>query len=334
MSAPLISVSDFSMFSSKDLSRQKPSKSIESWQDAGTVYQALALTISDTILSSPFSASQPGITKLIKAFFNRYPETLIQPVGMPFNDFKCMLQTAEQRPILIAKLSETLYSMTIEGIFQHPTRYHEFALPSEKREYPAHWIATSAPAVIADFLNLSICVSTIEAGKSLPASMTYEPPNAYKKTLHLRERHGRYAAGIIHKDLFQAILPAPTLPEPNQRIFAQLIERLEVEISQTLRKFNRIYNRMARMVDAGELSKEFLLKLYLENLSFQRLHGGTQAFFDSIHIEEADHSVHMMQELLHAIARMISLGDLEEGLIFTQIEMMDEPHEATRLMMI
>jgi hypothetical protein len=295
----------------------------------GTVYRSLAIAISDAVLSSPFSASQPGINKLLNILFKRHAIFPLSSSGNFFSDFKALLQDNRYIEKLIDSLSETLYHLTLEGLFQQPTHYHQFALPQETREYPAHWIAKSAPAVIADCLGLSIQLSSVASGKPLHASTSYEQLAddkkkvllGYRKTLYIRERHGHYYAKVQHKALFEQLPLMHTQPQSDAPLFNKLITRLQTEIELTLQKFHRVYDRMSVMVTAGELSKEFLLQLYLSNLSSHRLNG-TQDFFDSIHIEEAEHQAHMIPELLHVIARMISLGDIDESLIFNQI---DEP---------
>lgn len=287
------------------------------WKVCGNVYLALAVAVCDNILSSPFSASQVGVNKLLKAYFNRY--TIFNPNGTDssWSFFKSLI-LSDKVVNVCNQLAETLYILTLEGLHENVTRYHEFALPQERRQDKEHWIAKSAPSVISDILGFSIRLSIIASGRPLHASTCYEPKLGYRKTIDIRERHGQYAAKISNRDVFEKVLPVVNINNDGGELHKKLDEKFNVEIDSSLDKYNDFYQTALVMLHAGELNKSVLIDLYINNLC-PRLHG-TQAFFDSIHIEEADHQAHMVVELLDAFARQVALGDMHKTVFYEALQ--------------
>ena len=287
------------------------------WKPCGNVYLALAVAVCDTILSSPFSASQVGMNKLLKAYFNLYPIFNTNGVSSAWSCFKSLI-LSDNVASVCNQLAETLYILTLEGLYENVTRYHEFALPQERRQDKEHWIAKSAPSVIADILGFSIRLSIIASGRPLHASTWYEQKDGYKKTIDIRERHGQYYAKIDNPSVFAAVLPVVNISNDSHELHKKLDEQFTVAIESSLNKFNEFYQTALVMLNAGELNKTILIDLYINNLC-PRLHG-TQAFFDSIHLEEADHQAHMLLELLDAFARGVALGDFNKDLFYEALQ--------------
>src|SRR3990167_68472 len=285
----------------------------QKWKPCGSVYLALAVAICDAMLSSPFSASQAGINKLIQIYFRRHPIFNAPGKDTLWSSFKSLIMS-DKITIVCKQLADTLYALTLQGLHENVTRYHEFALPQERRQNANQWIAKSAPNVIADILGLSIRLSIIASGRPLPASTFYEQQNGYKRIIDIRERHGQYSAKILNWETFQAISQEDANPNEDKALRLRLEDKFNTEINASLRKFNEFYQSALVMLNAGEFSKSTLIDLYINNLC-PRLHG-TQAFFDSIHIEEASHQLHMMLEILDAFARLVALGDLSKDLFF------------------
>ena len=194
--------------------------------------------------------------------------------------YQIVQQYEADLPALLNAWAMTMFRLTMYGLQQHPTVYHEFALPPQRRDYPTYWIAKSAPAVTAHLLAWSFEVETSASGRPLYAKMCYKPNHAPLQAMPrsiLKERHGYYYAGVKSPKL-QAILLASEAQQYDDPVeISKLLPTLYQENQAILEKFQKAYRRLASMVTAGEMTKDTLRQCYIKSLPQQRFHG-TQAF--------------------------------------------------------
>lgn len=268
-----------------------------------TVYEALAVALCDVVRTQALL----GVSRAKK-------------LNSILGKIKTSMQTSPAE-VLIPQIAKELYSLTLDGLKQHPTRYHQYALPPEERDYPSYWIARSAPDVISDLLGIDIHLKHVKSGKPLHAT-TINASKAACFSLKLQVRHGQYSALVKDSTYFSHPRPAHEFDNPDA--LPALSALLQTENEAILIKFRETFNHLSTMVEAGELTKEGLLELYIESIPTHRVNG-TQAFFDSIHIDNEGHQAHLIFELIHVLARLIAFGDIPKEALFQQIE---EPTEA------
>lgn len=286
------------------------------WIKGPSVYEAMSLSLCDACMTSTF-AYRKGLDLLMRIYFHLHPDVRPKGLNTASAQMKKLIDSTSSDK-LIPQLAQVSYHLTVHGLKEHPTRYHEYALPPETTD----WIAKSAAHVISDVLGLTIHLQEIASGKPLHASTLYQSEKD-GLALRLKVRHAQYLAQVSSESMeyFNSYLLREPVPVQfdDAGVIAKLLPILEAENEVILKKFVETYTRLLAHVEAGELTKEYLLNMYEESVSSHRLHS-TQAFFDSIHPHEEGHDVHLIHELIHALARLVALRDIDEQVLFRGLE--------------
>ena len=253
---------------------------------------------------------------------------------------------------LVQAAAYTLRQIAVTEMSTHPELYrgafverNEGTTPLDMR-MATTWIDESSIAALANALSISIEVQVVERGKTLPMRLRYNDLGAGTPPVVMQLQNGHYTPRVSLVERFTSvnsycgrtlqpvntIADDPDLPE----IYAAIAR----EDKRLVVAFDNAYDRLAVMVAAGELNKDDLLAMYVKGMvASDYLSGriahvciehGNQHFFDAIIRAQrgvqqesrpaGDNDRFIVDELVHALARAITIGQMSADNIFLPID--------------
>ncbi|WP_133128146.1 OTU domain-containing protein [Legionella nagasakiensis] len=312
-------------------------------------FRAVAAGLIDNFLSGhrfkPDLISK--VLKRHKTYFKEHRLDLV--LATPLEELRELTRRVPMAE-LIQKMAYTLRQMAVDELCANPARYrgafadkNEHTSPEMMRK-PSTWIDESAIAALSNTLGLPIEVRVVEAGKEVPMRLRYNT-EATNPGVVMQLRGEHYIPRVTQKEAFGLVKhkSAPHVEMEEVQSDPSLSEILAIiaeEDKQLCEEFASLKHRLMTMVAAGELNKADLLKLYVKGMpTSDYLQGrvkcvgteyGTQHFFEAITqaqkepeaivLTEEQYDEAMINELVHALARAISIGDMPEEQVFAQID--------------
>lgn len=226
--------------------------------------------------------------------------------------------------------------------------------PAKMRERDT-WIDESAILALSNVTKIPVIVQLVEPGKELHKSFKYnkESKEAIGSpiTLQLQEKH--YLPLVSHPEQFallnpnkanigpHRVHPAEPIKQPSQdRDMSEILAAIEQADKVLLKEYEDTLRRLELMVKNGELTQEDLFKIYIEGMKkSDYLQGrgdqvgiehGNQDFFkkavdraskgvEPVSMPEGNFNDQITKELVHAIARAISIGHLSHS-VYENVE--------------
>ncbi|MFA5960926.1 MAG: OTU domain-containing protein [Tatlockia sp.] len=312
-------------------------------------FRAIAVSMMDNVFTNP-RVNQELAKTLLALHTHYYGFKSAGRLLTAVEQLKERTKTPASRAQFIHELSYALRQVAVDELCAHPATYrsafvteHEGTSPATMR-LATTWIDESAIAALAKVMNVSVSVQVIEKGKELPLILHYnttiKTPSGSPVAIQLQGNHYCAAVNKQNKAFFSPLrtikteLPTPQLdvakndPE-SAAIFAE-VERVDKAL---LEEFTQTKKRLHAMVSAGELSKDQLISIYIKGMNRSdylqgRIQYGHQAFFAAIekaragHNEEAlafpkeNHDELVIQELCHALARAVSIGQMDPLFVY------------------
>lgn len=266
-----------------------------------------------------------------------------------------MVDSPAKMAEFIDKLAYTLRQIAVDEMVAHPEDYRgafvdnaEGTTPAEMRQQST-WIDETAIAALANALHVPITVKIVEPNKEIPA-MKYHGKEASQGVgevvIQLQAQH--YIPRVSQPERFQLVAnqPVPSL-EPNHEQskpdpeMPAILARIEAEDKRLLAEFDYYKSLLTNMVQYGNLNREQLISMYVKGMgSSDYLRGrirqvgleyGNEHFFAEIiaksqskpaiiTLGQGSHETLVIQELVHAIARAVSIGQLDAKLVLNMIE--------------
>lgn len=274
-----------------------------------------------------------------------------------------MVDSPAKMAEFIDKLAYTLRQIAVDEMVTYPENYRgafvddtEGTSPAEMRQ-PSTWIDETAIAALANALHIPVTVKIVEPNKEIPAMKYHgqaESQGVGEVVMQLQGQH--YIPRVSQPERFQLVANQPVPPiEPNPEQgkpdpeMPAILARIEAEDNRLLAEFDYYKSLLSNMVQYGNLNKDQLISMYVKGLgSSDYLRGrirqvgleyGNEHFFAEITARaqnrpaiiglsrEANES-QVMKELIHAIARAVSIGQLDSKLVLDMIE--NDSQENTR----
>ncbi|MDX1836334.1 hypothetical protein DIZ81_02115 [Legionella taurinensis] len=263
----------------------------------------------------------------------------------------------------IDKLAYTLRQIAVDEMVTYPENYRgafvdntEGTSPAEMRQQST-WIDETALAALANALHIPITVKMVEPNKEIPAMKYHgqaESQGVGEVVIQLQGQH--YIPRVSQPERFQLVANQPVPPiEPNPEQskpdpeMPAILARIEAEDKRLLAEFDYYKSLLANMVQYGNLNKDQLIAMYVKGLgSSDYLRGrirqvgleyGNEHFFAEITsraqnkpaiiaLNRESNESQVVNELIHAIARAVSIGQLDSKLVLDMIE--NDNQENTR----
>ncbi|WP_064088252.1 OTU domain-containing protein [Legionella feeleii] len=231
---------------------------------------------------------------------------------------------------------------------QHANEDRE-ATPERMRQETT-WIDESAIAALANALKLPIEVHVVTKNKELPMRLQYNASSDATPEVVMQLQNGHYIPRVSQPARFMNISEQQKNMGPLQPVtqsvqdppLSEILAKIAAEDQRLLEEFENTVNQLTASVIAGEVTKEELLEIYVKGMAksdylqgrvkYVGLEHGNQRFFEAIEsakpgakikavrLGSDSHDKQVVNELVHAIARAISIGQLDPGVVFAKIE--------------
>ena len=254
---------------------------------------------------------------------------------------------------LLQSMAYTLRQISVTEMCAHPEFYrgafvdrNEGTTPEDMRK-PTTWIDESSIAALAKAMAVSIEVQVVERVKSLPMRLRYnETSTDVAPAVVMQLKNGHYIPRVssncfsaVNTRLARTLSPV-TNGSPQDPSLTEIYSAIALEDKRLNETFESTHRRLATMVSAGELSKDDLLSCYIKGMaSSDYLSGrvahvsvehGNQYFFDAINrvqqtthkgsLRRGDYDQQITDELIHALARAMTIGQMSSESVFAQID--------------
>ncbi len=294
------------------------------------------------------------LKKLLRYYFRYYPQHQPEQAYLTAKERVEILMRNVPLPELINTMAYALRQMAVDTMVAHPGMYrgafvheHEETSPSDMRK-PLTWIDENALAALANEMDMTISVSVVGQQRELPLRLEYnrtENPSVGKPEIAIQLNKEHYMPKVHHPELFNPITQrqARQMNPANVAIadpdMDTILKNIKQHDQQMLDSYHATKKSIQSAVDAGELSKDELMGLYISGMSHSDylqgrvkqigLEHGTQDFFQTLETyqnassaekQPADHNDRIVKELIHALARAVSIGQISEDKLFISVE--------------
>lgn len=300
--------------------------------------------------------NQALLRKVLERHNKHYPLPFFQNMQTPSGYVKDLINSIKNKPESMNKFmhefADTIRQMTVDELCANPLSYpgafvgkNEGTSPQEMRKQTT-WIDESYIAAASHALQIPIKVKVVADGKEIPARLHYGQEYASHDKIVMQLQNNHYIPQIANPVLLeafkkQALQPAHPL-EPkveSQKAdpeLSELLKLIEAENTHLLKVFKDSVERLQKRVQLGELSKDNLLTIYIKGMNnsdylqgrvkYVGIEHGNQNFFNAIEntkrrqaiggLPNGSHDEQVTKELIHAIARAISIGQLNADDVF------------------
>lgn len=320
----------------------------------GDQFHALAAALMDVFKS--FSRTSDGFAKKILGqlcfYFPKYMNS--QPYLTPSERLNLLLKNCRTTE-LMDSLAYVLRQMAVDEMEANPLNYRDVyagfqdETPKNHLREPSTKLPRSCLHALADALGIMIHLSIVEQGKELGQKRVYSTdlhsPETFEVTLQQQDDH--YFPKIKDKAYFAyagqlALAPVkPAIQTGSMETIAE-IRRLIAEDNKRLAiAFEQTKKTLRSMVDAGELSKEQMMGLYVEFLPTQYSSADSMDFMGSsadifIHqpingVATARPEQHIVYSLIDAVAQWITSGQINADAFFNRLENLESKKSIAKL---
>lgn len=318
-------------------------------------FRAVAAGLIDQFLEHP-RKSPEWLSSVLAKHFVYFPDHRTTLPGLVTAAERMQQMINNVRLKLIPALAFTLRQIAVTEMCEHPELYrgafvlqNEGTAPALMRK-PTTWIDESSIAALAKALSIPIEVQVVDRLKILPKPLRYHNVGGGAQPIVMRLQDGHYTPRVHHKDFFSSAtaIPAsvldPVIENSQDPSIDELLAIIDAEDKRMLDAFDSIYDQLAFKVKIGDLSQDDLLTMYVKGMpNSDYLAGrvrcvtqehGNQQFFDAVSraqgrvsqndvVPSGNPNQRIVDELIHAIARAISIGQMSEAVLSHADELID-----------
>lgn len=242
---------------------------------------------------------------------------------------------------LIVEMGHTLRQIAVDELCANPEHYpgafvgeHEGTTPAMMRK-TSTWVDESSLAALSNTLHLPITVNVVDGAKSLPHQFHYRVDSNSPSILIQLEK-GHYVPFLrgpippTRPNWVQCITPAKD-DLAFDRDLPDILARIADDQKRMKDKFESIRHQLETQVllgsKQGGLNQQDLLDIYVNGMQtsdylglracFSGLESGRTDWLDAIKRRVVGcHDEYLVKELVHAIARAISIGHMSPDVIY------------------
>lgn len=322
-------------------------------------FRSVAACLIDDFLFNRRALNQKLFTELLARYFDYFPQA--QPFGRTALE---RMENMVRSPLAMAectrRLAYVLRQIAVDELCENPENYRSAFITNnrldeeitfEQRRKESTPIDESLIAALSNRLELPIEVQVVTATKELPLRLQYNVSPGEKPPVVMQLQHGHYISGVSQPARFKSIREQQVNMLPLQPVtsvltqdppLSEVLARIKAEDGRLLAKFNHTTHQLVAMVNAGEVSKDDLIAIYVKGLAkrddsqgrvkYVGVEHGNQRFFEvisntkpelgtkAVHLSCDSYNEQIINELIDAIARAISVGQLDPAIVFAQIE--------------
>jgi hypothetical protein len=276
---------------------------------------------------------------------------ILDPRATAFNNHSLQLNNRAMAE-LIQTLAYTIRQMAVDEMVAHPEKYRGAFIGPENESMPTSveamrlagtWIDETAIAAAAVATQFPIDVRVVAPGKEVPLCLHYGVQNSRQTPITIQLQNQHYIAQVNDPARFEKITSVAANTVYPQKIkqtdpeLKEVLTKIAKEDERLLKTFEDVKGRLTAAVAAGEVSREQLLTIYISGLNqsdylqgYVGIEHGNQKFFADLKANTSDLDIIRMQydsqedqitqQLVHAIARAVSINHLDPAEVFDKIE--------------
>ncbi len=315
-------------------------------------FRAAAAGLLDQFLLSP-RATTDWLNPILAKHFAYFPSHRSSLPGLVTSTERMQyLMKHVEMNALIPALAFTLRQLAVTEMCNHPALYRgAFVLQNEgtspeKMRQSSTWIDESSIAALSKILALPIEVQLVDRVKTLPKRLRYNGASSASQPIVMQLQDGHYTPKVHFSELFSSVKSQPVhalhpvadhLPE---RSLSEILADIDAADKRVVEAFENTYHQLATMVIAGELNQDDLLKMYVKGMAtsdylsgrgdYITIEHGNQQFFDAVNraqghlhkgtLSTGEHHQRIIDELVHALSRAISIGQMRAEDVFSHVE--------------
>lgn len=314
--------------------------------------RSIAAGVIDSFLTHP-RANAELLSKLLSEHYQYFPKQ--RPAGRsgttPAEHVHSWLKTVRLAEG-VQTLAYTLRKLAVKELCSDPSKYRAAFMDGNQETnspqtlaQPGTSLNAVAIAALAQRLQIPVEVNAVAPGKELPLKLRYQHslPMQAKVVIQLQEGHN--TPMLMHPERFSAVKSQPVavatpLVNANEKYPAltEVQSLIRKEDERMVTTYKNTIHRLRAMLAANELTQKSLLGAYVKSLHPNDhiggrvppvgLEHGNQAFFNAITTVNASSDFssntgfdqQVTQELIHALARAVSVGQLSLESLYASVE--------------
>ncbi|STX48890.1 Predicted cysteine protease (OTU family) [Legionella hackeliae] len=295
--------------------------------------------------------NSPELAALLHEHFKYFPDQKPRlALATPVEQLRWMTESSRMATS-VQSLAYTIRQLTVDEMVAHPENYRgafigveNMPTSPEAMRQASTWIDETAIAAAAKVTGFPIDVRVVTEGRELPMRLRYpaKPQTATSPlVIQLQDKH--YIPGVRNAAQFHTVKSAPVRTlEPKQLErhdpeLKDILAKIKAEDDRILKHFEDIKTRLTAAVEADGATKEVLLNIYIEGLKkgdylqgYVGFEHGSEHFFKVLRDSRSDLQVvrsefenpnkHFTTQLVHAIARAVSINQLDGNEVFDKVE--------------
>lgn len=317
-------------------------------------FRAAAVAMVDNILAKP-RANEDLARKLLKLHQEYFPQPPIAKsfqqqysLRTPTKRLAMRVETRDVRAKAnyLSELAFVLRQVAVDEICDHRLQYrgafvangmNEGTSPEKMRRQES-WMEECAIAALSKAMQLPIKVQVVAPGKKIPLCLKYttaKEPIGSSIVMQLQNQHymplvnkSDYFTGI-NKQTIEAVEPV-VKPRRKDPELSEILAEIAAEDKRLNEEFEHNKTWLNVLVEDGDITKQDLLAIYIKGLKKSdylqgRVKHGNQHLFEAINealnvepsvlSKEKNHDKEIIEGLVEAIARAISIQHLDPQLV-------------------
>jgi hypothetical protein len=314
-------------------------------------FRAAAAAMIDNILLVKSRANQ-ALAKRLLDFHATYFEQQQISIRLitPVDHLAKLLESPYARAKFLGELAFALRQETVNELCAHPEFYRGAFVDENEGTSPTNmrlqstWIDESAIAALSKITQVPIEVQVVEPNKELQMRLNYNAEiqqPASPIVMQLQGKH--YVAQVNRPEYFETInrqkieLSKPkSISQVNDPELEDILARIAMDDQRLLEEYEKNVKWLTEMVKDEKMIKENLIDIYIKGMQnsdylqgrikYVGIEHGSQQFFEEIQaaqqgikpigLPEECHDDLVILELVHAIARAVSIGQVAPELVY------------------
>ncbi|WED43034.1 OTU domain-containing protein [Legionella cardiaca] len=298
------------------------------------------------------------LSRLLDEHFKYFPEQKPKLPLMTSQEKIDYITKIPGMPVFVQTLAYTLRQMAVDEIVAHPEYYRgaffgKEAMPisPQAMRLETTWIDETAIAAVAKTTGFPVEVQVVTPSKSLPLRLEYGKESTVPgNPLVIELQNNHYRPYVSDPARFRSVKAVATNPIHPQAVekkdpeLKEVLARINAEDERLLKKFEETKKILMAAVLGEGLSKKELLDIYVAGMEksdylegykgYVGTEHGSERFFTAvranrdnahdIHKRFASHDEEITNDLVHAIARAVSINQINPSIVFDKIERTQE----------
>lgn len=318
----------------------------------GDFFRSAAAAMIDNVLAKP-RANQDLAENLIKLHADNYEQQPIQArLLTPAEHLAKLVEAPIARAKFLSELTDALRQVTVDELIRpddpndpdDDSKYYRIAFVAEhggtaleKMRLQDTYIGESAIAAMVAVIKVPVQIQAVEPAKEVFSRLSYKPkkePVGSPIVMQFLNHDKQYISQVSKPEYFESMKPVSVSPKVSNQAKDPELAEIPAKIARQrlLDKFDQTSKWLKAMVAEGDITKESLIDIHIKGINNSdnldgHLKHGTQQFFEelertrkgvktAVQLPQENHDEQVTDELVDAISRAISVGQIDPALVY------------------